>query len=58
MRLGAAFSRVWLVVLRGVVCSQGTGGGGCHAQKQITEAPLQTTGQGSDCLLECSSHTV
>lgn len=23
------------------------GGGGCHAQKQVTEAPLQTVGQGS-----------
>lgn len=36
----------------------GQGGGGCHAQKQVTEAPLQTTGQGSDCLREYSTHTV
>lgn len=32
----------------------GLGAGGYHARKQVTEAPLQTTGQGSDCLLECS----
>ena len=30
--------------------------GGCHAQKQVTEAPSWTPGQGPDCLPECSSH--